>query len=205
MELYVTPTSPYARMARIAVIEKGLSEQVKVRLALTRTENSPYYAINPSGRVPCLVRAGGPNLEDSQLICAYFDEIGSGPSIAAPLDSANWEYGRLEMLARSYMDGLAVWAREVRRPKSEQSPGIVAHETARARRLADVWEQEIANPLMSGALNMPQLTLICALGSAARLKGDTLFTARPRLEAWASEMNARASLVATLPDVPLGN
>jgi glutathione S-transferase len=204
MELYVTPTSPYARMARIAAIEKGLSDQVKVRIALTRTENSPYYAINPSGRVPCLVRPGGPNLEDSQLICAYFDAIGSGPKLTALLDSADWEYGRLEMLARSYMDGLAVWAREVRRPRSEQSPGIVAHETARARRMADVWEREIGHRLMVGPMNMPQLTLICALGSAARLKGDTLFTARPRLQEWADEMAKRPSVVATEPGVPIG-
>lgn len=204
MELYVTPTSPYARMARIAAIEKGLADKVQVRIALTRTEDSPYYAINPSGRVPCLIRPGGPNLEDSPLICAYFDAIGSGPVLTAPPEAGEWEYGRLAALARSYLDGLAVWGRELRRPRHEQSPRIIRHEIARARRLADVWEREISHGLMRGPLNMPQLTLICALGTASRLKGDTLFTARPRLEAWASEMNARPSLVATLPDVPIG-
>ena len=55
MKLYVTPTSPYARLARIVVIEKGLQHRVEVITAQTRTMGSPYYAINPSGRVPYLI------------------------------------------------------------------------------------------------------------------------------------------------------
>lgn len=203
MELYVTPTSPYARMARIMVIEKGLGDRVRVRAAKTRTVDSPYYAINPSGRVPCLVRDEGPNLEDSTLICAYFDQIGEGAKIVHLMSTDGWELGRLEMLARSYLDGLSVLARERRRPENEQSPGIVAHELARAARLADVWEREIANPVMKGPLNMAQLTLICALSSAVRLGECDPFAGHPSVAAWADEMNARPSLVATRPDVPV--
>ena len=59
MELYVTPGSPYARMARIVVIEKSLESRVEVIFAQTRTAGSPYYQINPSGRVPYLVRDDG--------------------------------------------------------------------------------------------------------------------------------------------------
>src|SRR6516164_3093514 len=54
MKLYVTFTSPYARLARIVVVEKGLQERVEVIGAQTRTQDSPYYTINPSGRVPYL-------------------------------------------------------------------------------------------------------------------------------------------------------
>ena len=55
MKLYVTPGSPYARMARIMVLEKLLEGRVEVVPALTRSADSPYYKINPSGRVPYLV------------------------------------------------------------------------------------------------------------------------------------------------------
>ena len=54
MKLYVTPTSVYARLARIMVIEKGLEDRVEVIPALTRQTDSPYYAISVSGRVPYL-------------------------------------------------------------------------------------------------------------------------------------------------------
>ena len=56
MQLYITPTSPYARVARIAVIEKGLGERVEIILALTRTAGSPYY--NPHLTRPALYPPG---------------------------------------------------------------------------------------------------------------------------------------------------
>ena len=63
MKLYITPGSPYARMARIMVLEKQLQDRVEIERAQTRMTGSPYYAINPSGRVPYLVRDDGVGLE----------------------------------------------------------------------------------------------------------------------------------------------
>jgi glutathione S-transferase len=73
MKLYVTYTSPYARLAHILVIEKALEDRVEIIEAKTRTTDSPCYQINPSGRVPYLVDDAGVGMEDSQLICAYLD------------------------------------------------------------------------------------------------------------------------------------
>ena len=42
MKLYVTYGSPYARLARIVVIEKALEDRVEVIAAKTRTPGSPY-------------------------------------------------------------------------------------------------------------------------------------------------------------------
>ena len=47
MKLYVTFTSPYARLARILVLEKALEDRVEIIAAKTRATNSPYYQINP--------------------------------------------------------------------------------------------------------------------------------------------------------------
>src|SRR5215831_18771426 len=55
MKLYVTYGSPYARLARIIVVEKVLENRVEIIEAKTRAPGSPYYQINPSGRVPYLV------------------------------------------------------------------------------------------------------------------------------------------------------
>ena len=52
MKLYVTYGSPYARLARIIVIEKALEDRVEIIEAKTLATGSPYYQINPSGRVP---------------------------------------------------------------------------------------------------------------------------------------------------------
>src|SRR6476619_7645043 len=100
MKLYVTPMSPYARLARIVVAEKGLADRVEIIEAITRTVGSPYYQINPSGRVPCLVDDAGVSMEDSQLICAYLDQLDAKPRFHHPSHDRDWAYRRLEASAR---------------------------------------------------------------------------------------------------------
>jgi glutathione S-transferase len=199
VKLYCTPGSPYARMARIVVIEKGLESRVEVIFAQTRTAGSAYYAVNPSGRVPYLVRDDGVGLEESALICAYLDQLDGKPAFALPPGEAAWEARRLEGLARSLMDGLAVWLRELYRPENERSPGVIRHEMDRAARLLAHWEREIAHPYMSGPLNMAQLTLACALGIEARNADFQWRSGHPRLLDWYRPLAARASFQATAP------
>ena len=100
MKLYVTYTSPYARLARILVLEKGLGDRVEIVEAKTRTLNSPYYQINPSGRVPYLIDDAGVGMEDSQLICAYLDSLDGKPRFHDPLHASDWDYRRLRLGAQ---------------------------------------------------------------------------------------------------------
>jgi glutathione S-transferase len=198
MKLYITPGSPYARMARMMVLEKKLEPRVEVIVAQTRAADSPYYAINPSGRVPYLVRDDGVGLEESALICAYLDQLDGRPIFERPSPEAQ----RLEALARSLADGLAVWGRELTRPANERSPGVIHHETERARRMTDLWEREIGHEAMRGTLNMAQLTLGCALGMEARNRDLDWRTGHPKLVGWFDGFAARPSFVATAPPRP---
>ncbi len=199
MKLYITPTSPYGRVARIVVAEKNLGAQVEIIEAQTRRTNSPYYQINPSGRVPYLVRDDGVGLEDSQLIALYLDGLGRGGRLTIPLDARDWSYGRQESYARSMLDGISVWVREMRRPENERSPTILRHEHDRCLRLADFWEREIDHPMLAGPLVMAQLLLIAALDFAAFGQMADLETTRPKLAAWARRMRAIPSIAATAP------
>jgi glutathione S-transferase len=199
MKLYITPGSPYARIVRIVILEKGLQDRVEVIVAQTRRANSPYYQVSPSGRVPYLVRDDGVGMEESAFICDYLDRLSgsSGPHFRG--HSEDWEARRLEALARSMMDGLAVWSRELGRPRDEQSPTVNAHERARSERMADLWEREIGRPWMHGPLDMAQITLGCALGLEARIPDFRWRDGRPKLSAWYERMAARPSFQATVP------
>jgi glutathione S-transferase len=199
MKLYITPGSPYARIVRIVILEKGLQDRVEMVPAQTRRANSPYYQVNPSGRVPYLVRDDGVGMEESALICDFLEAlaVGAGPNIRVKSD--DWAVRRLEALARSMIDGLAVWSRETGRPRDEQSPTVVAHERARSERMADVWEREIDHPWMHGALNMAQITLGCALGMEARIEDYRWRDGHPKLTAWYEPIAARPSFRQTLP------
>jgi len=199
MKLYCTPGSPYARMARMVVLEKRLDSRVEIIFAKTRAQGSPYYDINPSGRVPYLVREDGIGMEESALICTYLDELDGRPALALP---PGWEARRLEALARSLTDGLAVWIRELSRPLNERSPTLIQHETDRAARLVDLWEREIEHPVMHGPLNLAQLTLACGLGMGERYKGFVWRPGHPQLGAWFDSFAARPSFVATAPPSP---
>ena len=197
MKLYITPMSPYARLARILVIEKGLGDRVDIIQAKTRTPDSPYYQINPSGRVPYLVDDAEMGMEDSQLICAYLDALDGKPLFHHPPHQADWAYRRLEASARSMCDGISVWVREMARPENERSPFVLAHEAARMQRMADLFEAQVADPALNGAPRMAHLLLAVAL-DAARSRGPADLTdGRPRLAAWQRRIAERPSIKAT--------
>ena len=201
MKMYITPTSPYARLARMVVIEKGLEDQVEIIAAQTRTEDSPYYDVNPSGRVPYLVLDDGTGLEESALICYYLDHYDSAPILFPREEGAAFQVKRLEAIARSMLDGMGVWGREfIYRPPELRSDFIIRHETARAFRMCDVFEDEVENPVMTGLVNMAQLTLACVFhGRDNRPNGFNWREGRPKLTAWVGWIGERASVANTLP------
>lgn len=202
MKLYITPTSPYARLVRIVILEKDLTDRVQIITAETRKPDSPYYDINPSGRVPFLVCDDGTSFEDSQLITTYLDSLDGRPSLASYALYHDRSYGRLEAYARSMLDGIAVYRREMRRPASERSPSILAHEAARAQRMADFWEKEITQPAMREPLNIAQALLIIALDTGALDNIGPLERDRAKLSIWTRRVRQIPSIAATAPKLP---
>ena len=75
MKLYITPASPYARMARIVVIEKGLESRVEIIRAQTRLTDSPSLQDQSVGRVFRISSVTtAPAWRNPLVICAYLDQ-----------------------------------------------------------------------------------------------------------------------------------
>lgn len=200
LKLYVTQNSPYARLARIIVLEKKLEDKVKQIVAQTRSVNSPYYEINPSGRVPCLILSDGVRLEESQLVCSYLDNLDNAPWFEPPEGGNGFHVRRLEAMARSLVAGASVWIREGFRSQQERSPGVIAHERNRAARLIEAWETEIMHPVMGGELsNMAQMTLIAALHLERWNPDFEWRDGHPNLVSWVESLAARPSIRDTMP------
>jgi glutathione S-transferase len=197
MQLYVTYTSPYARLARIVIVEKGLENRVEIIEAKTRTPGSPFYLINPSGRVPYLVDDAGIGMEDSQLICAYLDGLDGKPRLHHPVRESDWAYRRLEATARSMCDGISVWGREMSRPENERSPTVLAHEAARSQRMADFFEERVSDPPMQGAPGMAHLILAVSLDLARKRGLGDLTNGRPQLATWMRRISNLPAMRAT--------
>ncbi|NIO43295.1 MAG: hypothetical protein GTO41_25960 [Burkholderiales bacterium] len=201
MKLYVTDTSPYARIVRIVVLEKGLAGRIELITAQTRTPASPFYKINPSGKVPYLVREDGIGFEDSSLICSYLDQSYGDSMFDIGSGEEAWELRRLKASAASLLEGIAVWARELRRRSDERSPTIIAHELDRSERMIELWERQIDHPLMQGDLNMAQIILITTLQLDVMIPEFKWRLGHPRLAAWADRVGARPSVAATMPQL----
>ena len=173
--------------------------RVEIIAAKTRATDSPYYQINPSGRVPYLIDDSGVGMEDSQLICSYLDSLDGKPRFHDPRRQTDWAYQRLEFAARNMCEGICVWVREMARPAGQRSPATLAHEVARAERMADVFEGRMADQLMQRAPNMARLILAVALDVAHRRGFGDLTTGRPQLATWMRSMSELSSMQRTAP------
>ncbi len=202
MILRSTLTSPYGRLARIVRQEKSLEDRVEFEVVATRGEDNPYYAINPSGRVPSLILDDGTCLEDSTLVCWYLDNLDGTPTLHAPTGLDGLEHRRLEASARSMLDGVSLWSREfLYREEAIRSQAMIDHERGRALRMADMFENEMENPVLAGPLNMAQITLAVLFAARPNNSPDgfTWQDGRPKLSAWVERISALPSVADTTP------
>lgn len=209
MKLFVTPTSPYARLAMIMRLEKGLQDQVELVWTRTRNPDDPMLTVNPSGRVPFLLLEDGTCFEDSDVIIDYFDHIAPPIVFSAQMRAPHgsgvyWACRQRLAMTRSLLDGVSVWAREVIRPDGEQSPGIIDHEQRRAMRLADyfeeiVTEQPFSDTPAGNPVELSELVLFCALNVEKRLPAFDWRTGRPALSDWHRRISSRPSVRDSAP------
>lgn len=75
MQLFYSPTSPYARKCRALIIEKSLENKIELVEVSPLDDPAALLEVNPLGKVPALVRKSGPALIDSPLICEFIDTL----------------------------------------------------------------------------------------------------------------------------------
>ena len=79
MKLLMNTTSPYARIARVALWEKGFSD-IETRIVDPWGDTPELLAANPAARVPTLVTDDGQTLTESLLIVLWLEETKPEPS-----------------------------------------------------------------------------------------------------------------------------
>lgn len=120
MKLFYTPNSPYSRVARVFALT--LDMPVEFVEVAVRDAAHELLEFNPAAKVPSLELEDGVVLSETRLICEHLESL-SDKRVLATVDD---HLGRhWEGLVGGFMDGIAVWVREIRRPASEQSPGIL--------------------------------------------------------------------------------
>lgn len=198
MKLFHAPGSPYARIARMAVIELSLQDRVAVEEATLRDPASVLLPHNPVGRVPALVLADGTTITEATAVLMMLDSLAPPDQRLLPgadRPRALAAYGRV----LGMMDGIAVWNRELRRPEHERSPGVIALEALRAVRVADALERDAATGGFAQR-DASWLALVALLGYCERRHMVFAWrTGRPALAALFDAAQARPSVALTVP------
>jgi glutathione S-transferase len=200
MKLYITIPSPFARKCRIVAREKGLADRVE-EVVTDLYGNAPELAaLNPVDQVPSLIAEDGLALNDSPVICEYFDAIGSGPRLLPQSGSAWLAVKRTETLGNAALEMGVKWVLEKRRPEGERSPAWMQRWSNRMGRCLDALE---AADLSADRLDMGVITAGCAVTWIDfRHPEFDWKTGRPNLVALQAALETRPSFADTRPDAP---
>lgn len=81
MHLYINTTSPFVRLVRLAIAEKGLADRVETEIVDPWADPAAFLEANPAGRVPTLVTGDGQAIAEAHLILRYLDQIAPEPPV----------------------------------------------------------------------------------------------------------------------------
>ena len=108
MTLISATPSAYARINRIALMEKGVPFELKNEVPWNLDTETPTY--NPLEKLPILIREDGTSMFDSGLIQEYIVQkyADQGPSLLPEGFDAIFQAKQIQTLCQGHMDALAL-------------------------------------------------------------------------------------------------
>lgn len=198
MKLYASPTSPYARKARVLIKEKNLP--VEFVIEDPWPVDSPIPARNPLGKVPVLEIAPGRHLFESALVVHYLDNV-DGKSLE-PRDAAGyWQSQWWQALGNGIIDAVIGRVLETRRPEDKQWPEKMEREAARVHRAIKVAEEACSGGanLVGNRVTLADLIMGVAMQYVDFRYAHDWRSGAPKLAQWHAGITARRSFEETLP------
>lgn len=198
MQLLVSPTSPYARKARIVLRERGLTGRVDECFINPHQDPAELLAANPLGKIPTLVRDEGAPLYDSRVVCEWLDALAGDVGLIPAAGAERWAVRHAEAHADGILDLTVATVMERARAEGEQSPASMAR-----------WREKIERAVaaMGGVrdalpdrFTLGHVALAVALSYLdLRLPDFDWRVAHPSLAEWYAGVAERASMRETAP------
>lgn len=198
MKLYANPTSPFVRVVRMALHEKGLADEVELALVDAWADAPDFLDANPAGRVPALVTDEGVRLTEAMLILQYLEAVRPEPAVLPRGAGAAEALGRAGVAVGVFDAAVSVIIG--RKSAPEFDDGMVGRK--RFRTMRDGFGRiEAASPEPGPrALDIADIAAITALDYAVFRFPDTDWRAiAPRLAALRDANADRPSVAETAP------
>ena len=198
MKLYGSDFSPYARKARVLIIEKNIDCPYVVDDPWAGDSAIPV--MNPLGKVPVLELAPGNYLYESPLVVHYLDHLDGKP--LPPHDAEGyWAAQRWQALGQGMIDAVIARILESRRPADKQMPEKMQREEARiARAFAAADHEYTGGQFLAGnRFSLGDLSMGVACQYIDLRYAHDWRSQYPRLKEWFSGICTRPSFTSTLP------
>jgi glutathione S-transferase len=182
--------------------ELGLAPSLELLQTPLRTEDPEFWADNPLAKVPVWITDDGLRLHDSNVICAYLDEVHGGGRHLAARGPARWRDLTLISVADGVAEAGMLARHELARPQAGQNAQRVAEEMAKVVRGLDHFSSELeSTDPGEKPFGLASIAVACSLGWVElRFGRDFIVGGRESLDRWWTAAGRRDSLVQTRPD-----
>jgi glutathione S-transferase len=197
--------SVYTRIARLALAEKALQYRFEeVDIFADSGPPESYLALNPFGRIPCLLH-GDLVLYETAAITRYVDEIFPGPSLQSDIPAVRARMNQVIGILDSYCYQPMMWDVYVQRVVVPAGGGktdetqVAAALPVLQRVLAqlDRWRGE-RGFLAGESITLADLHFYPMLSYFIETpEGRAMLDGLPRLQQWLQSMESRSSVRAT--------
>lgn len=205
--LYGADYSVYVRIARLALIEKGVDhELIPVDVFAPGGPPAWYGDLNPFRKIPAFVH-GGLRIHETTAITRYIDEAFDGPPLQPVGARERATMNQIVGLIDAYAYRTLVWDIYVERVGKPRD-GKISDETAIAAALprARTCLAALSASLQPGSWLCGRELTLADLHAAPALayfvkapEGRAMLANFPLLSEWWERMSARASFIATQP------
>lgn len=203
LQLIHSPASPFVRKVRVTLFETNQQDDVAlIRVHTTALATAPEAAAaNPLGKIPALIRADGPAIYDSRVICRYLAARGANTSDANLYPEERlWEVLTLEATADGILESAVSMVYERRlRPEALVFEDWLTAQWGKVSGALDALDQRWMSHL-NGPFDMGQIAVGCALGYLDFRHQDRNWReGRTALATWYEDFAKRDSMLATVP------
>ena len=131
MKLIIAKPSPYARKARVALIEKAIEFETIVENPWL--PDTGIADVNPLGKIPALVLDDGRVIHDSKVIIEYLETLNLPPALLPSLPDLRITHKQIEVIADGISDAIVLIRLEGTRPVAMQSSDWVRRQRKKNR------------------------------------------------------------------------